>query len=215
MCIRDDRSNSMGLFLQKTNIIRDINEDVQDGRHFWPKEVWGKYFDSIDDIIKPENRDKGMAALNEMWTGALSLIPDVLDYLSRVKEPTLFKFCAIPQVMAIATMAVCFNNPKVLETNVKIRKGEAIKLIMSTTDMGTVCRVFLKYIREIQAKNDPSDPNYEGIHKALEKANRVVIEELAQAPNAVWAEYNVSMIFFALLFGALSFYFGSKLIYFF
>ena len=32
-------ANSMGLFLQKTNIIRDYLEDVRDGRHFWPKEV--------------------------------------------------------------------------------------------------------------------------------------------------------------------------------
>jgi len=32
-------SNSMGLFLQKTNIIRDYLEDVQLGRHFWPWQV--------------------------------------------------------------------------------------------------------------------------------------------------------------------------------
>ena len=32
-------ANSMGLFLQKTNIIRDYLEDVQEERHFWPKEV--------------------------------------------------------------------------------------------------------------------------------------------------------------------------------
>lgn len=32
-------ANSMGLFLQKTNIIRDYLEDTQEGRAFWPKEV--------------------------------------------------------------------------------------------------------------------------------------------------------------------------------
>lgn len=32
-------ANSMGLFLQKTNIIRDYLEDQQDGREFWPQEV--------------------------------------------------------------------------------------------------------------------------------------------------------------------------------
>ena len=32
-------ANSMGLFLQKTNIIRDYLEDVVQGREFWPKEV--------------------------------------------------------------------------------------------------------------------------------------------------------------------------------
>lgn len=32
-------ANSMGLFLQKTNIIRDYLEDTQEGRAFWPQEV--------------------------------------------------------------------------------------------------------------------------------------------------------------------------------
>eukprot|EP00898_Chlorokybus_atmophyticus_P002762 jgi/Chlat1/3487/Chrsp23S00264 len=42
----DDLSNSLGLFLQKTNIIRDYHEDITElpaPRMFWPKEVWGKY----------------------------------------------------------------------------------------------------------------------------------------------------------------------------
>lgn len=40
-CIGKDEqlANSMGLFLQKTNIIRDYLEDVNEGRQFWPKEV--------------------------------------------------------------------------------------------------------------------------------------------------------------------------------
>ena len=32
-------ANSMGLFLQKTNIIRDYLEDSLEGREFWPQEV--------------------------------------------------------------------------------------------------------------------------------------------------------------------------------
>ena len=32
-------ANSMGLFLQKTNIIRDYLEDTLEGRAFWPQEV--------------------------------------------------------------------------------------------------------------------------------------------------------------------------------
>ncbi len=35
----DELANSMGLFLQKTNIIRDYLEDVNQGREFWPHEV--------------------------------------------------------------------------------------------------------------------------------------------------------------------------------
>ncbi len=37
-----ETSNSMGLFLQKTNIIRDYLEDFVDHRAWWPQDVWKK-----------------------------------------------------------------------------------------------------------------------------------------------------------------------------
>ena len=37
--LETDLSNSMGLFLQKTNIIRDYLEDINEDREFWPQEV--------------------------------------------------------------------------------------------------------------------------------------------------------------------------------
>eukprot|EP01117_Protostelium_nocturnum_P017437 TRINITY_DN709_c0_g1_i2.p1 TRINITY_DN709_c0_g1~~TRINITY_DN709_c0_g1_i2.p1 ORF type:complete len:241 (-),score=74.50 TRINITY_DN709_c0_g1_i2:847-1569(-) len=39
----DGLSNSMGLFLQKTNIIRDYLEDINEKRIFWPREIWSLY----------------------------------------------------------------------------------------------------------------------------------------------------------------------------
>jgi farnesyl-diphosphate farnesyltransferase len=53
-----DLSNTMGLFLQKTNIIRDYREDLDDGRQFWPREIWGLYVDKFSDLTKPENKEK-------------------------------------------------------------------------------------------------------------------------------------------------------------
>lgn len=41
----DELSNCMGLFLQKTNIIRDYLEDIEEEpapRMFWPRDVWSK-----------------------------------------------------------------------------------------------------------------------------------------------------------------------------
>ena len=48
---------SMGLFLQKTNIIRDYREDLDDKRRFWPKEVWSKYATDLADFADPKNMD--------------------------------------------------------------------------------------------------------------------------------------------------------------
>lgn len=38
-----DQANEMGLFLQKTNILKDFVTDLEEGRLFWPKQVWEQY----------------------------------------------------------------------------------------------------------------------------------------------------------------------------
>lgn len=123
-------SNSMGLFLQKTNIMRDFREDLEDGRFFWPTEIWSKYTsDPREFYLKgddPEVRRKGLAALNEVILDVLVHAIDSLNYLSLLKNQSIFQFCAIPQVMAIATLEICFNNPDVFHKNVKIRRSTAV-----------------------------------------------------------------------------------------
>lgn len=39
--------------------------------------------------------------------------PMCLKYMEKVQNDQNFRFCAIPQVMAIGTLALCFNNHKV------------------------------------------------------------------------------------------------------
>ena len=39
--------------------------------------------------------------------------PECLRYMEKVQDPQNFRFCAIPQVMAVGTLALCYNNPKV------------------------------------------------------------------------------------------------------
>lgn len=119
-------SNSMGLLLQKTNILRDFREDVDEGRVFWPAEIWSKYVKSPEELHQPGNEDKAMWALSEMAVDALSHATDALDYLTLLGNQSVFNFCAIPQVMAMATLEACFLNPAVMHRNVKIRKGEAV-----------------------------------------------------------------------------------------
>eukprot|EP00731_Ephydatia_muelleri_P000209 Em0001g209a len=145
-------SNSMGLFLQKTNIIRDYLEDTLQGREFWPREGWSKFGEKLTDFQQPENRDKAVQCLNHLITNALQHIPDVLEYLSRIRNQSVFNFCAIPQTMAIATLALCYNNPSVFTGVVKIRKGQAVDLIMQSTNMASVETIFAHFAEEIAAK---------------------------------------------------------------
>lgn len=119
-------SNSMGLHLQKTNVLRDFREDLDDGRLFWPKAIWSKYAAHPAELYAPGNELKGRHALIDMAWEALQHAVDALDYLSLLKNQSVFNFCAIPQVMAIATLNECFGNLDVLHRNVKIRKGVAV-----------------------------------------------------------------------------------------
>lgn len=61
-------------------------------------QVWGKYVKKLEDFVKPENIDVAVKCLNELITNALQHIPDVITYLSRLRNQSVFNFCAIPQV---------------------------------------------------------------------------------------------------------------------
>ncbi|ABN66105.1 farnesyl-diphosphate farnesyltransferase [Scheffersomyces stipitis CBS 6054] len=157
------KSNSMGLFLQKTNIIRDYHEDLEDGRSFWPKEVWSKYTDALPSFHKDtssESEAQGLSCISELVLNSLGHVKHVLEFLSLVKDPSSFNFCAIPQVMAIATLATVYNNPKVLHSNVKIRKGTTCELILQSRTFPGVVKIFRKYVQIINHKSNVKDPNY-------------------------------------------------------
>jgi farnesyl-diphosphate farnesyltransferase len=130
-------SNSMGLFLQKTNIIRDYREDMETRRYFWPKEIWSREeyrvdgrpaFKEMKEMCAPGNEKQALWVLSGLVVDVLRHAPDCLDYLRLLKNQTAFNFCAIPQVMAIATLNEVFMNPQTFQRNVKIRKAEAARV---------------------------------------------------------------------------------------
>lgn len=165
-------SDQMGLFLQKTNIIRDYLEDYVDGRAFWPQSVWKKYSPSGDlgyfaNPSTDESRTAALSLLNELVTDALELAPDCLAYLSKLRCAEVFRFCAIPQVMAIATLEKCFHNVDVFTGVVKIRKGLSCLLINDTTDTAGVHGIFHRFATSILNRSERlrkegfEDPSYE------------------------------------------------------
>ncbi|KAF2101373.1 putative farnesyl-diphosphate farnesyltransferase [Rhizodiscina lignyota] len=168
---------SMGLLLQKNNIIRDIREDYDDGRCFWPKEIWSKHVDNFEDLFEPEKLELALNCSSEMVLNALGHASDCLSYLVGLREQSVFNFCAIPQSMAMATLELCFRNPALFERNIKITKGDAFQLMIeSSQGIEGVCEVFCRYVYRIQQKNDPKDPNFLSINIACEQ-----VEKFAEA----------------------------------
>ncbi|KAJ0010952.1 hypothetical protein Pint_34796 [Pistacia integerrima] len=151
----EDLSNSMGLFLQKANIIRDYLEDINEipkSRMFWPREIWSKYVNNLEDLKYEENSVKAVECLNDMVTNALTHAEDCFKYISALKNPAIFRFCAIPQVMAIGTLALCYNNIEVFRGVVKMRRGLTAKVIDRTNKMSDVYGAFYDFSCMLKSK---------------------------------------------------------------
>jgi len=128
-------SNSLGMLLQKTNIIRDFREDAEQQRFFWPREIWGSAeygpggqtpTADIMQLLQEPQRAKWVQSA--MVVDALRHACDALDYLRLLRNQSVFNFAAIPATMAIATLDLCFMNSEMFERNIKIRKARAAEV---------------------------------------------------------------------------------------
>jgi hypothetical protein len=72
--------------------------------------------------------------------------------MSKLQCVEVFRFCAIPQVMAIATLDKLYSNPKVFTGVVKIRKGMSCKLILQTNTLPELHAIFYEFANSILQK---------------------------------------------------------------
>jgi farnesyl-diphosphate farnesyltransferase len=179
-------ANSMGLFLQKTNIVRDYKEDLDENRIFWPEEVWTLYSPKVEGFSLNPGKLESVSGLNHMVNDALSHATDCLAYLKILRNERVFRFCAIPQVMAIATLAEVYNNQKVFTENVKIRKGLAAKLILSAGSIQEVVKIYKEMASAITKKIPHGFPNSEETLKLVQKINdycELALAEVYKSPE--------------------------------
>ena len=163
-------SNSMGLFLQKTNIIRDYREDLEVGRRFWPSEIWNRFASDFAWFSENPTHANSMACLNTMVADALRHLPDCITYLRLLENKQVFRFCAIPQIMAIATLAKVYANPDVFTQNVKIRKGMAAKIMVYTHGMNFTLNEIQRHLESIRAMANPQDEAYDEVMYQVNKS---------------------------------------------
>lgn len=125
--------NDAGLFLQKTNLIRDIREDLAGrDKHFWPlKEL--KI--SEEELMDPANKKEAAAALAEMISNLRTHIPALKkyylalpDYLKGYK-----KFFAVNNGLALATIDKLEDNLDLFygKQPVKVSKLKFLQIIKS------------------------------------------------------------------------------------
>ena len=147
-----EEANAMGLFLQKTNIIRDYPEDLAEGRVFWPAAAWQAAGDTPAALREPGHEEVAVDGLNRLVADALRHLPDCLRYLGRLQDPAVYRFCAIPQVMAAATLAEIYDNPGVFHRMIKIRKGLAARILLEVDGPVAARRHFERALRRIERR---------------------------------------------------------------
>ena len=113
---------------------------------------------------------------------------ECLDYMDLLHTEEVFRFCAIPQVMAIATLAELYNNEKVFTGVVKIRKGMAAKLILDTKTRGGLHKWFYLLCSDILKRIPPSDPNAKETEEICNKVIKLTKKEGRIAVGSSYAQ---------------------------
>ncbi|XP_041950873.1 squalene synthase isoform X3 [Alosa sapidissima] len=169
--------------------------------------AWSKFASRLEDFAEPHQLTAGLGCLNMLVTDALRHVPDVISYLERLRNQSVFNFCAIPQVMAIATLSACYNNPMVFQGVVKIRKGQAVTLMMQATNMGAVKGIIAQYSQEMLQKVCVSDPSCERtLHVLSVIRERTLCEDslASRAPHLSPVYLSAAMLLAALSWQYLS-----------
>lgn len=177
--------NEMGLFLQKTNIIRDYFEDIREEppRMFWPKEIWGQYAGELREFADRRNEAKAVQCLNHMVANALAHIPSVLEYMLSLQDRSIICFCGIPQIMAIGTLCEVYNNPDTFHVKVKMSKVSACRVMVETQTLEEVFIQFRFFCVKLLSKLSPDDVHAPVIKDTLLQTIKKIDQYLECAPT--------------------------------
>jgi farnesyl-diphosphate farnesyltransferase len=151
-------ASDMGLFLQKANIVRDYTEDQVDGRAFWPKDIWARFSPPSSGGLAAFHKDPasgaGVACLNAMVNDALRLAPRCFEYLQHLApgDSRILRFCAIPQVMALCTLAECYGNQRVFQGVVKTPRTQTARVCCEVGDMAGVLGWYAEVCDDLEGK---------------------------------------------------------------
>ncbi|KAI3879707.1 hypothetical protein MKX03_014197 [Papaver bracteatum] len=172
----DHLSNSMGLMFQKVHFIEDFFDDMNEipkGRMYWPREIWSKYVDKLEDLLHKEHSEKAVCCLNDMVTDALSHVVDCLEYLSTLQNTGIFQVYAIGQTLAIGTLSLCYNNIEVFKGGVRMSRDQCLKVVLGTKEKSGVYQAVYDFSSALKTKIDGNDPNATKTLRCVEEIQKV------------------------------------------
>jgi farnesyl-diphosphate farnesyltransferase len=87
-----------------------------------------------------------------MTENALGHFGDSITYLEGLENGKIFRFCAIPQVMAIGTLSLIFNNPNALVSNVKMSKISTLEVFTQLNTMQDFAKYSIQFMDAFDLK---------------------------------------------------------------
>lgn len=150
----DECAVEFGLALQKVNVIRDIRDDLGEGRCFWPADLMAKQGLSRDSLLRPANAAQAVAVMDDLIRDVWRYTEAAVRYMTLlpVLQWRLRIFCAIPLFMAVATLGACWKNPAVFQAKrpVKITSRQTRWIIVRSLAFGQVNRLLESWYRRWQ-----------------------------------------------------------------
>ncbi|KAL5855946.1 hypothetical protein ACOSQ4_005748 [Xanthoceras sorbifolium] len=171
--IMEKLCGSTFIFYQKRDMIEDYLEDINEipkPRIFWPREIYSKYVDNIEDLKYEENSIKAVQCLNEMVTDALKHAGDCLNHLSTLNDDAALQFFGALAVKGMGTLVLCYNNIQVFKDKVRLRRGLAARLYEQTKMMSDIYNVFFEFASIMKSKVEMHDPT---AMKTLSELNKI------------------------------------------
>ncbi|KAL5791035.1 hypothetical protein ACOSQ2_005923 [Xanthoceras sorbifolium] len=171
--IMEKLCGSTFIFYQKRDMIEDYLEDINEipkPRIFWPREIYSKYVDKIEDLKCEENSVKAVQCLNEMVTDALKHAGDCLNHLSTFNDDAALQFFGALAVKGMGTLVLCYNNIQVFKDKVRLRHGLAARLYEQTKTMSDIYNVFFEFASVMKSKVEMHDPT---ALKTLSELNKI------------------------------------------
>ncbi|MCP3061313.1 squalene/phytoene synthase family protein [Myxococcus sp. K38C18041901] len=131
------RSIVFGEALQLTNILKDVREDLDQGRCWMPLDRMALHGLEHATLALPSHRERAMALHSELVVVARRALDEALDYTLTIPtdEPGIRLFCLYPLFFAVKTLQLVDGNPAVFDpAPVKLGREEVMRLMRLTQE---------------------------------------------------------------------------------
>lgn len=167
---------SFGLGLQMTNISKDIIADRDRGWSYIPQSIIFEKGLTMDEFHSGASMDKNLQILEGLLRKTNGHLHDALEFTLAIPrtEIALRLFCIWPLWMAVKTVAVLHNNPKLLNSNaqVKISRSTVKRILFGTPFIAwsnNLLKISFANIINDNAFQSPPSFDLAGLKSRLEK----------------------------------------------